>query len=102
MGLCCAESVPAAASKRMRWTRVIYVQKPVRISAASYSDYSHMQITFWGAARTVTGSMHHVETGGKRYLLDCGMYQGKRQDAFERNSKFPFPPSDIAAVILSH
>jgi metallo-beta-lactamase family protein len=61
-----------------------------------------MQITFWGAARTVTGSMHHVETGGRRYLLDCGLYQGRRQESFERNSHFPFPVSDIAAVILSH
>jgi metallo-beta-lactamase family protein len=61
-----------------------------------------MKLTFWGAARTVTGSMHHVETGGKRYLLDCGLYQGRRQDAFERNSHFPFPVSSIDAVILSH
>lgn len=61
-----------------------------------------MQITFWGAARTVTGSMHHVETGGRRYLLDCGMYQGRRQEAFDRNSHFPFPASSIDGVILSH
>lgn len=61
-----------------------------------------MKITFWGAARTVTGSMHHVETGGRRYLLDCGLYQGRRQEAFERNSHFPFPAADIEAVILSH
>jgi metallo-beta-lactamase family protein len=61
-----------------------------------------MKITFWGAAKTVTGSMHHVETGGKRYLLDCGLYQGRRQEAFERNSKLPFAGSAIDAVILSH
>jgi metallo-beta-lactamase family protein len=61
-----------------------------------------MKLTFWGAARTVTGSMHHVETGGRRYLLDCGLYQGRRQEAFERNSHFPFPAKDISAVILSH
>src|SRR5579862_5740739 len=61
-----------------------------------------MKLTFWGAAKTVTGSTHHVETGGKRYLLDCGLYQGRRQEAFERNSQFPFAPSGIAAVILSH
>ncbi|HEV2198523.1 MAG TPA: MBL fold metallo-hydrolase [Bryobacteraceae bacterium] len=46
--------------------------------------------------------MHHVETGGRRYLLDCGLYQGRRQEAFDRNSHFPFPAQDIAAVILSH
>jgi metallo-beta-lactamase family protein len=61
-----------------------------------------MKITFWGAARTVTGSMHHIETGGRRYLLDCGMYQGRRQEAFERNSHFPFDASTIDGVILSH
>jgi metallo-beta-lactamase family protein len=61
-----------------------------------------MKITFWGAAKTVTGSMHLVETGGKRFLLDCGLYQGRRQEAFERNSHFPFPVSSIEGVILSH
>src|SRR5215472_7263357 len=61
-----------------------------------------MKITFWGAARTVTGSMHHVEAAGARFLLDCGLYQGRRQEAFERNSHFPFPISSIDAVILSH
>jgi metallo-beta-lactamase family protein len=61
-----------------------------------------MKITFWGAAKTVTGSMHHVEAAGKRLLLDCGIYQGRRQEAFERNSHFPFPVSSIDSVILSH
>ena len=46
--------------------------------------------------------MHHVEAAGKRFLLDCGLYQGRRQDAFERNSHFPFPVSSIDGVILSH
>jgi metallo-beta-lactamase family protein len=61
-----------------------------------------MRVTFWGAAQTVTGSMHHVEAAGKRFLLDCGLYQGRRRDAFERNSNFPFPVSSIDGVILSH
>jgi metallo-beta-lactamase family protein len=61
-----------------------------------------MKLTFWGAARTVTGSMHYVEAAGKRFLLDCGLYQGRRQESFERNSHFPFPVRDIDAVILSH
>ena len=46
--------------------------------------------------------MHHVEAAGKRFLLDCGLYQGRRRDAFERNSHFPFPVSSIDGVILSH
>jgi metallo-beta-lactamase family protein len=46
--------------------------------------------------------MHHVEAAGKRFLLDCGLFQGRRRDAFERNSHFPFPVSSIDGVILSH
>jgi len=61
-----------------------------------------MRITFWGAVRTVTGSMHEVQTSGRRYLLDCGLFQGRRREAFERNSEFPFPPQSIDGVILSH
>src|SRR5438552_7781783 len=59
-------------------------------------------VTFWGAARTVTGSMHLVEANGKRLLLDCGLFQGKRSEARTRNTSFPFEPSTIDAVILSH
>ena len=61
-----------------------------------------MKLTFWGAAGTVTGSMHLVESGGKRYLLDCGLYQGRRQEADRKNRNLPFPASSIEAVLLSH
>jgi metallo-beta-lactamase family protein len=62
-----------------------------------------MKLTFWGATKTVTGSMHHIESsGGYRFILDCGLYQGRRQEAFDRNSHFPFPPSTIDGVVLSH
>ncbi len=61
-----------------------------------------MQLTFHGAVRTVTGSMHLVECRGKRVLLDCGLYQGPRQEAFLRNSRLPFDPASIDLVILSH
>lgn len=61
-----------------------------------------MKLTFWGAARTVTGSLHIVEWQGRRYLLDCGLYQGRRKEAAERNRNFPFPARDVDAVILSH
>ena len=61
-----------------------------------------MKITFWGAAQTVTGSMHHLEVGGKRYLLDCGLYQGRRKDAENRNRDLPFAARSIDAVVLSH
>jgi metallo-beta-lactamase family protein len=61
-----------------------------------------MKVSFWGAARTVTGSMHHLEIAGRRYLLDCGMYQGRRKDAENRNRDLPFPARSIDAVVLSH
>src|SRR5436305_11024278 len=61
-----------------------------------------MKITFWGAARTVTGSMHHLEIAGQRYLLDCGLYQGRRKEAENRNRDLPFDARSIAAVVLSH
>lgn len=61
-----------------------------------------MHIEFRGAARTVTGSMHILHAAGSHILLDCGLYQGKRQEANERNRKFPFDPASIDAVILSH
>ncbi len=61
-----------------------------------------MKLTFWGADQVVTGSMHYIETAGKNYLLDCGLYQGRRQEAYAKNSQFPFPPSSIEAVVLSH
>ena len=61
-----------------------------------------MRIEFHGAARTVTGSMHLISVNGSRILLDCGMYQGKRQEANERNRTFPFDPASIDAVVLSH
>ncbi len=61
-----------------------------------------MRISFFGAARTVTGSQHLIEVNGKRILLDCGLYQGRRAEAFERNQTFPFDPKSLDAVILSH
>ncbi len=59
-------------------------------------------VTFWGAARTVTGSMHQVDACGQSLLLDCGLYQGRRAESRIRNQKFPFRPRDINAVLLSH
>lgn len=59
-------------------------------------------LTFWGAARTVTGSMHHIGVNGQNYLLDCGMFQGQRQLAYERNKTIPFDASKLTSVVLSH
>lgn len=61
-----------------------------------------MDITFVGAARTVTGSLHLFEYKKQKFLLECGMFQGHREEAERINSTFPFKPKDIKAVILSH
>jgi metallo-beta-lactamase family protein len=61
-----------------------------------------MHLQFQGAARTVTGSMHMLSVAGQTILLDCGIYHGRRDEARERNSTFPFDPSSISAVVLSH
>ncbi|MDA8563458.1 MBL fold metallo-hydrolase [Mariniblastus sp.] len=61
-----------------------------------------MKVQFWGAAQTVTGSMHLVQHQGKQILLDCGLYQGKRKVAFQKNRELPFAGDKIDAVILSH
>lgn len=61
-----------------------------------------MKITFYGAARGVTGSKHLITTNGYNILLDCGLHQGRRHDAYELNKTLPFNVADIDAVILSH
>ena len=62
-----------------------------------------MEIQFIGAAQTVTGSMHLIKAKEANFLLDCGLYQGKRKEAFEINRSFEFfDPAKIDFVILSH
>ena len=61
-----------------------------------------MEITFHGAAQTVTGTQHLLQVNGCKILLDCGLYQGRRKETFERNQNFPFNPAELDAVVLSH
>src|SRR6476660_4239093 len=61
-----------------------------------------MEIEFAGAAREVTGSCHILRINGKTVLLDCGMFQGKRVDAEEKNRTLPVPIAEIDSVVLSH
>lgn len=61
-----------------------------------------MLIHFFGATRTTTGSMYLFEINGKKLLLECGLFQGKRDESIERNRKFPFDPRQIDAMVLSH
>jgi metallo-beta-lactamase family protein len=58
-------------------------------------------LSFLGAARTVTGSRHLFEAGGRRVLIDCGLHQERELQA--RNwDDFPFPPRELDAVVLTH
>ena len=62
-----------------------------------------MKITFWGAARQVTGSMHLLDLpGGTRVLIDCGLDYEKRKEFEERNAHFPFDPKSVHVLVLTH
>jgi metallo-beta-lactamase family protein len=61
-----------------------------------------MLITFNGAVQTVTGSQHLVSVNGQKILLDCGLYQGKRDEARKRNQDFHFDPAEVDVLVLSH
>jgi len=61
-----------------------------------------VKLTFWGAAQTVTGSMHMLELDGGRLLMDCGLFQGRRAEGRKLNNELPADPSTIDVVLLSH
>lgn len=61
-----------------------------------------MRISFHGAARSVTGSRHLIEANGARVLLDCGLFQGRREETDRKNRDFGFDPASIDAIVLSH
>jgi metallo-beta-lactamase family protein len=61
-----------------------------------------MEIQFCGGAQNVTGSQHLIGLNGKKILLECGLFQGRREATYERNNNFPFEPAGIDAVLLSH
>ncbi len=61
-----------------------------------------MQLTFSGAAREVTGSCHILEVAGKTVLLDCGLFQGRREESRRKNEVLPIAVDRIDAVVLSH
>jgi metallo-beta-lactamase family protein len=61
-----------------------------------------VKITFNGAAQTVTGSQYLLEANGARVLLECGLFQGRRAEMYERNRQFRFDPASLNAMLLSH
>ena len=61
-----------------------------------------MKLSFYGAARSVTGSRHMLDMPGFRLLFDCGMFQGRREEAAQQNRDLGFDPKSVSAVLLSH
>lgn len=61
-----------------------------------------LRITFHGAARTVTGSCYLIDTGSKRILVDCGMFQGSKTLSALNYRAFPFDPGHVDAMLLTH
>lgn len=61
-----------------------------------------MKLHFFGAAGEVTGSKHVLDNNGYQILLDCGLHQGRRKQAYELNKTLPFDPKGLTATILSH
>ncbi len=61
-----------------------------------------MQLEFIGAAQTVTGSMHLLRTAAGAVMLECGLYQGRRHEAYVRNRDLDVPLGEVRAVVLSH
>lgn len=61
-----------------------------------------MKLTFMGAIGTVTGSKYLLQESGKKYLIDCGMFQGLKELRLRNWDKFPVNPASIDAVILTH
>lgn len=61
-----------------------------------------MKISFLGAVKSVTGSMHIIESNGTKVLLDCGLFQGKREESNRKNRSLPFDPKSIERAVLSH
>ena len=61
-----------------------------------------MELQFHGAVRTVTGSQHLLTVNGRKILLDCGFFQGRRQESYRRNQQLPYNAAEVDILILSH
>jgi metallo-beta-lactamase family protein len=61
-----------------------------------------MELSFLGAAGTVTGSRHLLEADGRRILVDCGLFQGLKQLRLRNWTRFPVAPDSVEAIVLTH
>jgi metallo-beta-lactamase family protein len=73
-----------------------------RMIPVLFERISVMQMRFCGGAQTVTGSQTLITVNGKKMLFECGLFQGRRQEAYEKNLSFMFNPAEIDCLILSH
>ena len=61
-----------------------------------------MRMSFLGAAHMVTGSCYLIETNDKKFLVDCGMFQGAKRIRELNYEEFPFSPAELDCVVLTH
>jgi len=78
-----------------------YPEHGARVKPAARGE-EDVKLTFAGAARGVTGSRHVLEVQGRKLLLDCGLFQGRREESEARNRHLTFAAREIEAVVLSH
>jgi len=71
-------------------------------NTSKQQEVSGMKITFLGAAKTVTGSCYFIETSSCKMLVDCGMFQGSSKEETLNEEDFPFNPSELNYVLLTH
>ena len=94
-----------AKTRLGRWVRRLEVRIGVSVvSEAMHRRYNAAMptLTFHGAARTVTGSKHLLEVDGRRILIDCGQFQGRKDLRLLNWTQFPFDPKTLDAVVLTH
>src|SRR5215472_11115864 len=87
---------------RSRQVKNLFLKKAGDFSVFDYNTRPMPKITFLGAAGTVTGSKYLVEAGGRKLLVDCGLFEGAK-DLKQRNwEKPPVDPATIDWVLLTH
>ena len=86
----------------MRFGVVAFHFQFSKLSLIRRKDDEGMKITFLGATQTVTGSNFLVEACGKKFLVDCGMWQGKAELEIQNAEKFEFNPMEIDFMLLTH
>ena len=100
-------TTPRASEKRTPEKKATVPAAPApRVTAkprsSKVTSASGLQVTSYGAARTVTGSNHLVELGGERIMLDCGVFQGSRVLEELNANPFAFDPTSLTGMVLSH